>query len=288
MGRRRIRGVILNFGVANDCINVLLFFVKPIKWVLEKGRYLFCVENHYFDEYQKHLTIYKDGTGILINSLSIIFKRPKKDELRRGINIEDGKVQAVFPSLQKMTETKLDDRFSSFGFWYYSENDIISSVTEKYWSDDPEEDNEDYKVKNNDKEIRWIYKFNSSRIKPGKKYRIVYVMSIPGMFPILDGEIDSASINDPNLLNDGECKSSSSIEITHKIKKLIYTVSFENGITLDITPECSYNRKGHKQVNHPGILVDTNILYTKYTSILRHPRINSKIRIKWRFKGAFK
>lgn len=51
--------------------------------------------SHYFPKYHKHLTIYKDGTGILINSFDIVFNNTDMESLKRGINMDFGIVQKM-------------------------------------------------------------------------------------------------------------------------------------------------------------------------------------------------
>ena len=95
---------------------------------------------HYFENYHKHVTIYNDGTGVIINEFDMVFNRQEKTFLKRGLDISDGKKDASFPTLIEMRKTKIQDRFSKYGFWYCSDDNIISSVKEKYWTDEDDED----------------------------------------------------------------------------------------------------------------------------------------------------
>lgn len=195
--------------------------------------------SHYFENYHKHVTIYNNGTGVVINEFDIVFNKKEKTFLKRGIDISDGKKDAGFPSLKAMGKEKVQDRFSTYGFWVYSEDNIISSTKEKYWTEmDEDSDNEDIVLKNDNKVLRWVFNFNYSRINPHKKYKVVYVMSIPGMYPINDGKIDLSTINDENLLNDLEQGNNTSIRITNPIRNFYYTISFEDGILLEREPKC--------------------------------------------------
>lgn len=46
---------------------------------------------HYFENYHKHVTIYDDGTGVIINDFDMVFNRKEKTFLKRGLDISDGK-----------------------------------------------------------------------------------------------------------------------------------------------------------------------------------------------------
>ena len=241
---------------------------------------------HYFENYHKHVTIYNDGTGVIINEFDIVFNRKEKTYLKRGLDISDGKKNASFPTLVEMKKTKIRDRFDTYGFWYYSDDNIISSVKEKYWTDeDDENDAENIALKNNDKIFRWEFKFNYSRICPNKKYKVIYVMSIPGMYHIKDGKLDIDSINDEQLLNNLESGNSTSIRIKNPIRNFYYTISFESDILLDREPKCMLKHIGQQNdLTHPKLKYEYNTIYNKYTCNITKPKIGSIIKINWQFK----
>lgn len=72
---------------------------RVVSWLT--GKVIIKNTSHYFKKYHKHVTIYKNGTGIIINSFDIMFNKNVKEELKRAINISDGKKTAAFPSLKK-------------------------------------------------------------------------------------------------------------------------------------------------------------------------------------------
>lgn len=181
-----------------------------------------------------------------------------------------------------MINEKIEERFDKYGLWLYSDDNIISSSKEKYWTDSSE-DTEDIKLKNDFKELRWTFHFNYSRIKVNKVYHVVYILSIPEMFPISNGKIDYESINDINFLEDEN--SSSSMRITNKIDEFRYTISFEDGIELKSSPECVLNELNQSK-KHPSLNYEYNIIYNKYTCNIKKPKLGSKIMIKWNFKGG--
>ena len=241
---------------------------------------------HYFENYHKHVTVYNDGTGVIINEFDMVFNNQEKTFLRRGIDISDGKKDASFLPLTEMKKTKIKDRFNKYGFWCYSDDNIISSVKEKYWTDeDDDNDTENVTLKNNDKVFRWEFRFNYSRICPNKKYKIIYVMSIPGMYPIKDGKLDKNSINDEQLLNDLESGNSTSIRIKNPIRNFYYTISFESDILLERDPKCMLKHINQQEnLTHPKLKHEYNTIYHKYTCNITKPKIGSIIKINWQFK----
>lgn len=241
--------------------------------------------SHYFENYHKHVTVYRDGTGVIINEFDIVFNKEEKPVLKRSIDISDGKKSAKFPELKNMIKRDISERFHNYGFWYCSDDKIISSVKEKYWIDSDENgfENEDDELKNNEKILKWVIKFNYSRIKPFKKYKIIYVMSIPGMYPINNGVLDTNSINDKNLLEDIDIENSTSISIVNKIKNFRYTISFESGIIIENEPTCLFKKLGNDKYTHPKLEYSYNNIYHKYTCLITQPTLGSKIKIVWKF-----
>lgn len=97
-------------------LNNFLLGTKIFKNILNiiqiiKNNFILKDTSHYFNNYHKHLTIYKDGTGILINSFDIVFNKRIKEEIKRAINISDGKRAAKFPSLSDMKKIDIHNRF---------------------------------------------------------------------------------------------------------------------------------------------------------------------------------
>lgn len=237
---------------------------------------------YHFNDYTKHITIYKNGNGIIINSFNLVVTDVEKfDKIYRRLNIEDGKKDSKFSTLEKMMRTEKDDRFNKFGFWCHSESNIINGIKEFYWSD-TNKTKEDKKIKENPKEIRWYFDFNSGIIQQNKEYKVVYVISIEGMYPIIDGEFDQSINNDPNSVDENE----TSIEIMQNINNFNYIVSFEDGITLDREPICEIcDNNPMYNDNHPvSDLIDYNILFKKHNFNITNPVLGSKIKVSWKFK----
>lgn len=73
---------------------------------------------------------------------------------------------------------------------------------------------------------------------------------------------------------------SSSIHVEHKIKKIIYTISFEHNLDLKRVPVC-YLQDG-KSVH---CIEDDNLLYKKYNFEIKNPQKNSNIVVEWKFNN---
>lgn len=234
---------------------------------------------YYFESYHKHLTVYKNGNGILINSFTVVINDINAiSEFKREIDITDAKVTTEFPKMNIMKREKLNNRFSNFGFWYKCLNnkDLIKSVTENYWSENSKEI--DNVSKSNPKILKWIMEMNPSSIEIGKPYDIVYIMSIPGMFPIENGYFMESIAN----IKGTNGKFQSRFGVKHAIKNLKYTVSFENGLILNNNPNgniaCNTEKKNLHCSHH------NNIIYDKYIFNTTNPKIGSVVNIEWTFK----
>lgn len=269
-----------NIASLNNLFSIFEKIKNNLEWIF-KNKSKFKKSSYYFKNYHKHVTIYDNGSGIIINSFDIIFNNGESKKIHRGINISDGKNRAEFPPLETMQNTKLEDRFDNYGFWVYSDDNIIEEVKEEYWLDDDKEQ-EDILAKNDKKELRWIFKLNASKIKLHKPYHVIYVMSIPDMYPIKNGNIDFSEI-DKASFNE---YSNSGVEIEAPIERLQYTVSFYNSIKLQTDPEALFSTMGSGKNSNPSITKEYNIIYNKYISYIRSPQLGSKLRIRWKFTGG--
>lgn len=99
--------------------NILLSIFDKFKnyliWLF-KHRSKFKKSTYYFKNYHKHVTIYDDGNGIIINSFDAVFNNMDSTKIVRGINISDGKNSAEFPPLNHMKRVTLKGRFDNYGF----------------------------------------------------------------------------------------------------------------------------------------------------------------------------
>lgn len=267
--------IVNGFNNITTCIKNLFYLKK----FFEKYKY---GKDYYFEEYDKHITIYKNGHGILITSFKLKILNPKKfTSLRRSLSIKDGKKSARFEALEKMLKTDKGERFDSLGFWFNSDDNIITEACEYYYSDtDPAK--EDKSLKNDPKILRWRFKINSGKIKKDKSYNIKYAISVPGMFPIEDGKFDTN--NNPFDVYD---EFSSSLTVTHAMKKIVYTISLEKGIEIADNLECQLldHEKNGTETKElvEGKMLD-ELFYDKYIYTIENPNINSSIEIKWNIR----
>lgn len=233
----------------------------------------------YFEEYHKHLTVYKNGNGIIIHSFTIVVNDLNSILLfKRQLKIEDAKKSTVFPSLEEMKSTDLQHRFEKFCFSYkcINNNDLIRSVEERYWTDDS--DNDDDTAREDPKNLKWIMKMNSSAIKAGEAYKIVYVISIPGMFPI-DNGFFREDISNKKGTNGVYV---SMFKAKHRIKNFIITISFENGLELYKKPVGKiFSGQKDSNIQYDN---DNNIIYDKYIFRANGIDVGSSINIEWYFQ----
>lgn len=240
-------------------------------------------QGYIFDEYKKHVTIYKNGNAIIINTFNLKVYNPEKtNEILRKLNIQDGKIDAEFPKLTKMQSTNIDDRFHSFGMWIYSDNNVVSKAKEFYWNDDNPQ-TVDQLSKSNPQELKFKLLLDESKLKRNKIYKITYVISVPGMYPIENGLYNS-SLHSPKFQ---DYRFSSSIKVSHAIKKLVYIVSFENGIVIDELPTCNVYRTGKNSSTKDKSIhgaMENNCIYKKYTYQIKRPKFRSLVEIDWKIK----
>lgn len=236
-------------------------------------------QDYYFSDYEKQLTIYKNGHGIITHKFHVITNDVDKlRQIRRRLNIEDGAEASNFPSLDAMMKTDKGKRLSDFGFWYKSEDNIITDVQEYYWNSGMP--NEDNRIRNNPKEIRWLFKLDSSRLQKGKSYEICYIISVPGLAALENGRLNKELANDKS-----QDRSFSSMQVDRRIKKLRYIISFEEGISLENIPVCKRiisEQDRAKEVDIQGVR-DYNLFYTKFIFEMDNPEFGSNVRVSWKY-----
>lgn len=257
---------------------------------LTQYKYLLDYKRHncdyIVDNYVKSVTIYKDGHGIMTCSCDLYIINPEKIEyIYRKVNIGDGDINSVFPSLQDMQKCGKDARFSNFGFWFDSTNNFVSSAEEYYWQD-YDYSEIDIGAKNNPKELRWRFKINNSILEPKKVYNITYSLSIKGMYPISDYKFDKVKAI-ANLTN-----MSSVLELSSYIRNIKYIISFERD-KKDIefinypTGEIKTNTGNNKNNKSPikGVYKCDNF-YQKFIFITKHRKFSNKthLKITWKIK----
>lgn len=267
-----------------SCIIITVSIVLLCKSIIQRTKkpeehYLDDIEDYYFSEYEKNITVYQNGNGIIIHKFKVVANDVNKlKKIRRKLNVEDGVKTLKFPALDTMIHTNKALRFQEFGFWYKSDDNIISEVKEYYW--DSKTSDENKKSKNNPQEIRWIFKIDKNKLKKGVPYEICYVISVPGLAALQNGSLKKELLHDPT-----DESGSSIMNIDHKIQKLKYTISFEDGVSIATPPKCKRITTGQddlKELDIPG-KEDYDLLYRKYTFDIDNPIFGSDIRISWKY-----
>ena len=208
-----------------------------------------------------------------------MFNPSKVKEILREINIEDGKATAKFPKLYEMKRTKLKDRFTKFGFWIKSENDIVEKVDEYYWGDDHPEI-EDQISKNDPQELKYRIHLQEGQLKRNKNYKITYIISVPGMYPLEHGYYYS-DLHSPKFK---DYTFTSSMRVEHSIRNMEYTVSFEEGVQVSASPKCNVCKRSSNFITKQKPIrseFQDNIIYKKYTFKINRPKYQNLIEVKW-------
>lgn len=221
----------------------------------------------YFNSITKHVTIYNNGHGIMINDHDIMVTNKELfTTFKRKVDISDGKSSAKFPSFKHIKNTHKSDRFTAYGFWEYSKDGIITDSFSDNWD----------KSKKSKKKLIWTFNIDHNKIRVGRTYNLGYVISIPGMFRIDEGYAENAKGFDGKMC--------SSINVTHKAKVLHFDVSFEDGIKLESVPVCNvYSSNDSERGKYiPVKTTSYNALYNKYSFEIKNPRIGNVIEVTWK------
>lgn len=218
----------------------------------------------------KSVTIYKNGHGIMINDNDIHVRDSAQfKQFKRKIDVSDGKNTVKFPKLSTILNTKKQDRFSEYGLWGYSKDNIIQEIVEKNWDDN----------KTTKKQLKWIFNIDQSKIEDNKSYNLGYVLSIPGMFKIDNGYAEKPK----NRKKNKSQEMSSTITVGHKAKIVNFEIAFEDGIALEAVPCCEIY-DGIDSEKGKVIPLNShayNALYNKYNFVVKKPKIGNIIKVSW-------
>jgi hypothetical protein len=274
LGKRNTEGRMLNkqdFDLIIDFkwLNFLLKFFAVSWHFLVLLYYKYCEEDlFYFEEYEKTLTICKDGHGIILNKFKVRVLNPKNltcdgNHFERYLLIDDADKNTKFPLFRDMCDAQKQKRFSDFGFWYKPKH-IIKA---KYNRD-----------KSKERQLYWFFSFENSSLKDydggliNKPISIEYAISIPKIFPIEDGFFDSEN-------NPLDTKfMTSSLTVKDKIRIFKYTVAFEDGIQLNGINFIETNQGRVKKLNFTD---NSDIFYKRYTKSVNNPKKGRKISVQW-------
>lgn len=234
-------------------------------------------ETFYFKRYCKHLTIYRDGHGILINTFSIkVLNQSRFESFQRTLDISDGKTHATLGPLAQIKKELPCSRFTELGFWHK-----INTVSELL-------EGIDDKLADNKKSMDFIFKFNKGVLQAlkSKTFELSYALSIPGMFVIKDGRFDEANKppDFPGFI--------SSLLTLHRMEEIIYIISFEKGIEVDKSNirfynEIKKNLSNGRRVEQKDLkfAYQPDVFYDKYLVRILKPQFQSETIVTWNIKG---
>lgn len=269
-------------GVFGEVNALLSIFEKALK-ILKNARISFLTRaqklSYYFEEYHKDVEVDKEGNGVVTVSFTMKIINPKTmKDFVRTINIADAKEKSVFPSLKQMSKVRTQDKFRKFGFWYQSDENILVSVKEDY-SYNVSTTAEEIRAKGDNKTLRVKFGIDQAKLKKNGSYKVTYILSIPGMFPIENGRYDKNEIPHKKY-----GKFSSNIAIKHLIKLFSFTIKFEDGIKVKDPPKGyivsnSYNRDDEEK--DIECYSENQILHQIYTVRVKNPKYSNTVKIEW-------
>ena len=216
---------------------------------------------YYFNSYNKKTYVDKNGNGIVFMSCEIVVvDKIKTTYIKAKMDISDAKFNTKFPSFKKLKESR-GRAFEDFWFDAWStEKDLITAIKEDY-SILPS--NQASRYKNSDKHLCIKISLNNNLLKKNRAYKIFYMFSIPGMFPIANGYYNTKSSVGGSLEN---CVSSLDIEeFCEKCKVSIY---LSKDITLDGAVEGFASKSGVEEEKLFEVQYEDFGFYTKNTMVV--------------------
>lgn len=175
---------------------------------------------YYYEEYNKKVYVKANGDGVIVCSVKLhVNNIVASSKLSRTFDISDAKVSTEFPDFDDMLQNGNSNPFNEFGLWYWSDNDIVTDLKEHY---DSESERSRHRLKN--KFLGFEIILNQAALEKDKVYKIIFALSIPGLYPIKDGRFDG-TIQEHKDYGNYE----TSLHI-YNTKKLSYSVYMEQGI----------------------------------------------------------
>ena len=233
---------------------------------------------YYYIEYTKHITIFSNGNGIIHYSFIIKFNdKTKTDKIYRSLDLRDAANNISIPKLSEALNCKIKDRFKKFGFWYESENDFISRAVQFNWSDNDKEKEDNSLI--NEKQLRWYFLIDPTKIENNQKYKFNYVFSIPNMYPILNGYIDRTRLPYQNY------NFSTSCFIKSRIDKIKYIISFDKDIHLLLPIKCYDIECDQNIKTQLNIHKENNCIYQRFVSECKKMKCNKNVEYLWNIKN---
>jgi hypothetical protein len=237
-------------------------------------------DDYYYEEYNKKIFVKKNGDGLVVSSCNLKVIDPiKTDSLIRTLDISDAKKSSCFEPFDKMRNTSMENIFSEYGFWFRSDNDIVTDVEEFY-------EDKNSRRKDDNKFISVKFMIDTTKLEKNRTYKIVHAFSVPGLFPIKDGRFD---VEEQDRKDYNDFRSYVSTEhIGHHLRFAAY---FENGIEFKEKPSGNSKllssvkkNKKNSAKNHNCVFKD-NIFYKKYHFEIENPQDYTDIYMKWNVKN---
>ena len=268
-------------GDLNAAVTLLEKLKKKISSFWDRNNDESFCDDYYYQEYNKKIYVKKNGDGVIVSSFILKVIDPLKvDGLVRSLDIHDAKASSEFEDFEEMKSKSIDCVFSEFGFWYRSDNDIVTDVVEYY-------DVQDISKKKDPKFISIKLIIDTTKLEPGRTYRMALAYSIPGLFPIDGGRFDLAS-QDRSQYESFQSHASAE----HMGHHLRFSAYFEAGIEFKEKPKGyavpSQAIKARKKKNAPktyNCTYKNNVFYDKYHFEVENPQEYTAIYMKWNLKN---
>lgn len=218
----------------------------------------FTRTNYRYIGLRKHVTVYKNGHGIILHDIELKIYKPNEN-FEKSLDISDGQTHCIFPSLNEMKNTKIEDRFTHFGFWCTSNPPgVISSVDE-------------VQSRSNNKKKVIKFTFDPHKVKElkNKPVKILYGFSIPKLHPIENGR------HNPSL--GGQNPIVSEFDVSYPMNYFTYVIGLEDGVSIT-SKEGKYFPRGEGNVGTDiAIHKKDDLFYNKYSMMIKNPKVGSLI-----------
>jgi hypothetical protein len=266
---------ILSFFIKNKnfLLNIWVWFYENyyLKWYKK--------ENYYYKECTKHVTVFKNGHSIVINTSLVRILIPEKSkQITRKITLEDAKKGVAFKDLEVLLNQKVEKRFDDYILWVVSDSHKNINLVQKV----------DGETKENGKvlDLKFIVD-NRVYKKFNKDANFSFAFSVPGMYPIIEG------FKDHNNIFKKDFKYTSSTCIDKRIKKFTFILSFEKGILVESNPYLAIfildkdyddNIIYHK-IDEKSFESIDDLFYDKYVYTVKNPKIMHVYESTWEVKS---
>ncbi len=256
-------GVNLWLSILNHLKNLFAWVPKAIH-LTPKSEDAYVIE-----ELNKKVYINKNGDGLIVCAFDFSINKPAEvSNFERELDIQDAKVDVEMPAFKQFKNTSGKSFFSDYMFKYKSDDDIIRDVLDVT----PPAQKATHRV------VRIKMNVDTGRLVAGKKYRVIYGYSIPGLFPISNGKF-----SEPDAPF-APYTFSSSLELDKMSKMIHFAIYFEEGIGVKMAPLCRLYEK-NRLLKQTICVRRDNLMYTKYLVEVDSPPQTDRIELEWNIDG---